>query len=237
MHLFFMSYQASNNIKSWAEEERPREKLILNGHRSLTDSELIAILIGSGTKNSSAVALARQVLSLADNNLSQLGRITLTNLTKIKGIGQAKAISILAALELGRRRQQTESPQQRQITSSRIAYEILAPVLSDLNHEEFWAILVNRGNKVIKYKCLSVGGMAGTIVDSRQIFRWALQEHASAVVLAHNHPSGTLQPSKEDIRITNEIVQGGSFIDIKILDHLIITNEGFYSFADNGLIA
>lgn len=229
-----MSYSQHSKIKSWAEEDRPREKLLTKGHQALTDAEFLAILIGTGTQNCSAVELARNVLAVADNNLIQLGKLSLEQLMTIKGIGEAKAITILSALELGRRRQQTDALKQKSITSSRQAYELLVPCLGDIQHEEFWIILLNRKSVVIKYKCLTKGGFAGTIVDARQIFYWAIRENASSIILAHNHPSGTLHPSNLDINITMNLIKAGTLLDIKISDHLIITNSGFYSFSDNG---
>lgn len=229
-----MSYIQPTNIKSWAEEDRPREKLLHKGHHALSDAELLAILLGSGTKNCSAVDLARRILSIANNNLNQLGRITLERLTQINGIGEAKAITVLSALELGRRRQQTDALQVKTISGSRQAYELLAPCISDLQHEEFWIIFLNRKNVVIKYQCITKGGFAGTIVDTRQIFQLAIQEHASSIILAHNHPGGTLYPSNLDINITTNLVKAGEILNIIVSDHLIITNSGYYSFADKG---
>ncbi len=229
-----MSYIQHSNIKSWAEEDRPREKLLLKGHFALSDAELLAILLGSGTKNSSAVDLARKVLSAANNNLIQLGRISLDQLIQINGIGEAKAITILSALELGRRRQQTDALQVKTISGSRQAYELLAPCMSDLQHEEFWMIFLNRKNVVIKYQRITKGGFAGTVVDTRQIFHLAIQEQASSIILAHNHPSGILYPSSLDINITANLVNAGKIMDIIVSDHLIITNNGYYSFADKG---
>lgn len=229
---FFMSYQIHHTIKTWAEEDRPREKLLLRGHKSLTNAELLAILLGSGTKNCTAVELARKVLMLSENNLSDLGRLNISELTKVKGIGQAKAITILAALELGRRRQSSELPEETQIVRSKQAYELLAPHLADLHHEEFWVVLLNRRNVVLKYKCITQGGFAGTVVDRRQIFNWALEEKASSIILAHNHPSGALNPSEQDLAITKLLVEAGNILDIPVADHLIISKAGYFSIAD-----
>lgn len=239
MHLngapcFFMLYTNHTNIKTWAEEDRPREKLLHKGHQALSDAELLAILLGSGTQNCTAVELARRVLSVANNNLTELGRVSLEQLTNIKGIGEAKAIIILSALELGRRRQRTEALKEKSITTSRQAYELLAPSMGDLKHEEFWLIFLDRKSNLIKYKKATQGGFAGTIVDTRQIFQWALAEQAASIILAHNHPSGTLKPSSLDINITMNLVKAGRILDIRVSDHLIITNNGFYSFADQG---
>lgn len=229
-----MSYIQQSNIKSWAEEDRPREKLLLKGHHVLSDAELLAILLGSGTKNCSAVELARTVLSVANNNLNQLGRISLEQLVKINGIGEAKAITILAALELGRRRQKTDALQIQTISGSKQAYELLAPCIADLPHEEFWMIFLNRKNAVLKYYCITKGGFTGTIVDARQVFLLAIQEHATAVILAHNHPGGSLYPSDQDISVTANLVKAGKILDIIVSDHIIITNNGYYSFAEKG---
>jgi len=227
-------YNNQSTIKSWAEDDRPREKLLKRGKQALTDAELIAILIGSGTQNATAVELSRKILATVDNNLSLLGRVTIKQLTSIKGIGQAKAITILSAIELGRRRQLSDAPLSQSIKQSQQAYDLVAPFLADLTHEEFWIITLNRKNVPIQYKCMTKGGFSGTIVDTRQVFYWAIQEQASSIILAHNHPSGTLKPSSEDIQITNRLVKAGQLMDIKVLDHLIITNAGYYSFADNG---
>lgn len=229
-----MSYIHHSNIKSWAEEDRPREKLLHRGHSSLSDAELLAILLGSGTKNCTAVELARRVLAVAENNLNQLGAIHLKELIQIKGIGEAKAITIISALELGRRRQQAEALKENMITQSRHAFELLSPCIADLKHEEFWTILLNRRCQVIKYKKMTQGGFSGTVVDIRQIFNWAVIEQASTIILAHNHPSGTLYPSTQDIEITQRLRKAGDTLDIKVADHIIITNNGYYSFADNG---
>lgn len=229
-----MSFSNQSNIKSWAEDDRPREKLILKGPSSLSDAELIAILIGSGVQNSSAVHLAKNILSLTNYNLQQLGRIHLSQLQQVKGIGEAKAVTILAALELGRRRQLADVSKEKSIKSSQQAYDIISPYLYDLNHEEFWIILLNRRNIVLSCKKISQGGMAGTVVDVRSVFKIALQEHASSIILAHNHPSGTLRPSQADIHITQSLVKAGKTLDIPVVDHLIITSTSYYSLAENG---
>ncbi|MCO5248865.1 MAG: DNA repair protein RadC [Chitinophagales bacterium] len=221
-------------IKCWAEEDRPREKLILNGRHYLTDVELLAILIGSGTKNRSALELAREILSITDNNLVALGEKSLSELQNIKGIGQAKAVTIAAALELGRRRQKQSVINQQKVISAKTAYELLAPTIADLPHEEFWVILLNRRNILLKHKKITQGGYSGTIVDIRQIFNWAISEKAASMILAHNHPSGTLSPSEADTTITNRICQAGNLLDIKVIDHIIVTNRGYYSFSEKG---
>jgi len=239
MHLsiFHMTtYPTSLSIKSWAQEDRPREKLLNKGKASLSDTELIAILLGSGTKRYSAVELARQILALADNNLVQLGQLSINKIMQIKGIGEAKAVSLYSALELGRRRQKQEALTRINITSSKQAYTLLSPCIADLSHEEFWAILLNRKGDVLKYKCLTTGGFSSTVVDPRQIFSWALSENASRIILAHNHPDSTLFPSEQDIQITKTLIEAGKFLNILIQDHIIVTDRGFFSFSDKGLI-
>lgn len=227
-------YQQNHTIKSWAEEDRPREKLLLKGKAALSDAELLAILLGSGTRELTAVELARQLLQLAQNNLISLGQLSIEDLMVLKGIGEAKAVTIAAALELGRRRQQSTAIERKFIRRGRDTFELLSPILADLPHEEFWVIFLNRQNAIIGQKCVSVGGTASTIVDPKIIFRMALQEKASAIILAHNHPSGNLKPSDSDKRITRILVESGRIIDLLVLDHVIISQDGFYSFADNG---
>ncbi|MCO5233026.1 MAG: DNA repair protein RadC [Chitinophagales bacterium] len=238
MYLFFMTLINNNysNIKSWAEEDRPREKLLSKGRRSMTDAELLAILIGSGTQNQSALDLARNVLSITNNHLGALGNISIQQLMTVKGIGEAKAITIVSALELGRRRQQSVALEEKVIKCSRHSYELISPCIGDLSHEEFWVILLNRRGVVLKHKRMTKGGFAATIVDVRQIFKWAISEQASSIILAHNHPSGTLSPSTQDIQITNSLVKAGELLEIKVLDHIIVTSQGYYSFTDEGKI-
>lgn len=223
-------------IKTWAEEDRPREKMLLKGKAALSDAELIAILIGSGTRELSAVELSRKILALANNNLVKLGQIPLHQLMELKGIGEAKAISLAAALELGRRRQQSDAEKRIVINNSKIGYELLAPSIADLSHEEFWVVLLNRKHEVMRYKSVSSGGISGTVADPRLIFSWAVTENASAIILAHNHPSGNLQPSEADKRLTQQLRKAGEVLEILVADHLIITDRGYYSFADNGLL-
>jgi len=232
-----MNYEAGNiSIKSWKEEDRPREKLMQQGRRSLTDAELIAILIGSGTKQESAVELSKRILSAQANDLNQLGKLSVQELSKFKGIGEAKAISIIAALELGRRRKEQQSAQKPKIGHSRDAFELLHPYFSDLPHEEFWLILLNRSHAVLSKHLISKGGQSGTIADPKIIFNIALLHHAAAILLAHNHPSGNLTPSKADVELTQKIVSGAQLLDLQVLDHLIFTDHGYLSFADQGLI-
>jgi DNA repair protein RadC len=230
-----MTYESSVlNIKSWAEEDRPREKLLLKGKAALSDAELIAILIGSGTPKMTAVDLSKEILRSVNNDLNELAKRTVKDLSKFKGIGEAKAISIVAALELGRRRKETESVEKPKVTSSKAAYEVLRPHLMDLPHEEFWVILLNRANQVIRPVQISTGGVAGTVADPKLIFKAALEYLASAVILAHNHPSGNLTPSPADRDLTKKIKEAGRLLEIPVLDHLIVADKGYYSFADEG---
>ena len=224
------------SIKDWAEEDRPREKLMLKGKESLSDTELIAILIGSGSRNLSAVELSKQILHNYNNDLNQLGRLTITDFQKFKGIGEAKAISIIAALELGRRRQLTDVKDRPKITSSNDAYNCLYSIMEDLNHEVFKILILNRNNQVTRIEDISVGGVAGTVVDPKIIFKKALDANASSIILSHNHPSGNLKPSQADISITKRIVSAGNTLEIRVLDHLIISDKGYFSFLDEGMM-
>lgn len=224
------------NIKSWAEEDRPREKLLSKGKSVLSDSELIGVLIGSGTNDMSAVALSKHILSNVDNNLNQLARLTVKDLIKFKGIGEAKAVSIVAALELGRRRREAEEVKKPKITGPQDVYNLLKPDLLDLQHEEFWVVLLNRSNLVIKKHLVSSGGVSGTVADPKLIFKAALEELASGIILAHNHPSGNLKPSQSDAQLTKKMKQAGQALEIPVLDHLIFCNQGYFSFADEGLL-
>lgn len=223
-------------IKNWAEEDRPREKLLLKGKASLTDAELIAIMIGSGSRAETAVGLSKRILQSVENNLNDLGRKSLTDLMQFKGIGEAKAISIVAALELGRRRQMSDFRERPQIKGSRDAYHVIAPRLMDLQHEEFWILVLNRANRVLQHINISTGGVSGTVVDAKVIFKKALEHTASSIILCHNHPSGNLRPSQADIDVTNKLKSAGKTLDIAVLDHLIVTDRGYYSFADEGMI-
>ena len=230
------SYDNNLSIKSWAEEDRPREKLSGQGRRALTDAELIAILIGSGSRNETAVELSKRILHHYDNDLNKLGKASINDLSKFKGIGEAKAISIIAALEIGRRRNDSESAEPERIGSSCDAYNLIRRQLVDLNHEEFWILLTNQAQKLVGRELVSKGGIAATIVDPKVVFGLALQHQAVNIFLVHNHPSGNLKPSHEDITITKKLCECGRMLDIKILDHLIIAGKEFYSFADNGVI-
>lgn len=223
-------------ITNWAEDDRPREKLMIKGRNALSDAELIAILIGSGSRNESAVQLSKRILSNFDNNLNALGKLSIKQLTEFKGIGEAKAISIIAAMELGRRRREMEAIELKQIGSSKSVFEIMQPIIGELQHEEFWILYLNYSNKVIAKSQLSKGGITGTVVDIRIVFKIALEQNATSIILSHNHPSGKLQPSDADIIITKKIKMAGQQLDIPVLDHLIITEKGFYSFNDNGIL-
>ncbi len=226
----------SLKITEWSVEDRPREKLIHKGMASLSDAELLAILISSGTKDKSAVDLGRELLNLVNNNLNSLGKLSVSDLTKLHGIGPARAVTIAAALELGRRRKLAEIPESFQIKCSKDVFELFQPLLSDLAHEEFWILFLNRSNKVINRMKLSQGGISGTVTDVRIVMKKAIEYLASGIIVCHNHPSGNLSPSEADNRITMKIKEAGNIMDIQLLDHLIITDKDYYSFADNGLL-
>lgn len=224
------------SIKAWAEEDRPREKMLAKGKSALTDAELIAILIGSGSVEANAIELAQRVLDSVNANLSELGRRTIKDLTKFKGIGYAKAITIAAALELGRRRQFSDIIQRDSMTSSRDIYDTMLPHLIDLPYEEFWILLLNRANHIIGREKISTGGVSGTVVDAKMVFKPAIESLATSVILVHNHPSGNLKPSQADIELTCKLKEAGKYLDVRILDHVIVANTGFYSFSDEGFI-
>lgn len=222
-----------SGIKAWAEDDRPREKFLLKGKQSLSNTELLAILISTGTKNESAVDLARKILQLTNDNLNELGKLSINDLKKVKGIGEAKAITIAAALELGRRRKDEDAKQIEIVKTSREVFNYFEPLLADLPHEEFWILLLARNRKVIARVKISEGGVAGTVVDTKIIFKHAIENLASYIVLCHNHPSGNLQPSAADIQITKNLKNAAKLLDIDIVDHIIIGNNKYYSFADN----
>jgi DNA repair protein RadC len=226
----------STKITDWAVEDRPREKLITKGISTLSDAELLAILISSGTKKKSAVDLGRELLGMVNNNLNTLGKLTISDFRKIKGIGPARAVTISAALELGRRRKLSELPEVLQIKCSKDVADIFQPLLCDLTHEEFWVLFLNRSNRVINRMKISQGGISGTVTDIRIILKKAVEYLSSSIIVCHNHPSGNLIPSESDNRITNKIRDAGNLLDIQLLDHLIISDKDYYSFADNGLI-
>jgi len=223
------------SIKSWAEEDRPREKMLAKGKEALSNAELIAILIGSGNSKETAVDLSKRILHDNKDNLIELSRLTINDLMKYNGIGEAKAVTIAAALELGRRRRFSEALEKPSIKNSQVAYECFYAHLSDLNHEQFWIMLLNNANKVIKLEKIGVGGMTGTTADPKKIFKCALENNAASIMLCHNHPSGNIFPSNADKQITNNLVKAGQFLEIKILDHIIIGNDNYFSFADEGL--
>jgi len=224
------------SIKFLAEDDRPREKFLQKGRNSLSDSELLAIIMGSGSREETAVELARKILASVDNNWHQLSLLTVKDLTKFKGVGEVKAISIATALEIGRRRASQEIPDKAQISSSNDAYHILKLHMADLRTEEFWAIFLNQSNKVIHISQLTQGGINQSIVDIRIIFKNALDHFATGIIVAHNHPSGNLKPSIEDIHITKKIKEAGDVMNIQLLDHLIITQHSYLSFADENLL-
>jgi len=230
------AYKPHISINQWAEEDRPREKLLLQGRRALSDAELIAILIGSGSRNESAVELSRRILNENGNDLNQLATLLVEDLYSYKGIGEAKAVTIIAALELGRRRSETAEVIKKQIGSSRDAFELLKLQYLDLNHEEFWILLLNQANRVQSKQLISRGGRAGTVVDAKLVFESALRNKATAIILSHNHPSGNLKPSDQDRNLTKKLFEAGKLLDIRVLDHLIFSNNAYYSFSDEGLL-
>jgi DNA repair protein RadC len=224
------------SIKNWASDDRPREKLQAKGLGSLSDAELLAILIGSGTRETSAVELARQILSTTGKNLGLLGKKSVSDLMKIKGIGEAKAVCIVAALELGRRRNHSESVEQFQIVSSKNVFQYIHPILADIPHEEFWVLFLNRSNRILEHYKLSQGGISGTVTDIRLILKRALELLATSMIICHNHPSGNVQPSDQDKQITDKLKLAAMQMDIKLLDHLIVSDNLYFSFCDEGLL-
>jgi DNA repair protein RadC len=222
-------------ITNWSEDDKPREKLMLKGKSVLSDAELIAILIGSGSRNESAVDLSKRILGSVNNNLNALGKLSISQLINFKGIGEAKAISIIAALELGRRRRAEDAVELTKITSSKTIFEIMQPIIGELPHEEFWIVYLNNSNKVISKSQLSKGGITGTLVDVRLVFKTALEIGATGLILCHNHPSGTLIPSDADKQITRKLKLAGDSLEIKVLDHLIVTEANYFSFVDEGI--
>jgi DNA repair protein RadC len=224
------------SIKQWAKDDRPREKLLLNGAATLSDSELLAILIHNGSKEKTAVDLAKDILKLSKDNLSELGKLSVKELTKVKGIGEAKAVTISAALELGRRRQTTGSLQKKIITASNDIADYLMAKLKDYRHEVFAVIYLNRANKINHFEIVSEGGITGTVADPRIILKKALEEDAVSIILCHNHPSGSLKPSRADEDLTHKIKEAAKYFDIRVLDHMIVSDAGYFSFADEGLL-
>lgn len=227
---------ASFSIKNWADDDRPREKLVQKGSFVLSDAELIAILIGSGSRNESAVELSKRILASVNHNLNELGNLSVNQLMRFKGIGEAKAVTIAAALEMGRRRRMEDTTKITKIKSSHDAFELLYPLIGELQHEEFWIVYLNNSNKVVHKAQLSKGGITGTLVDVRLVLKQALELGAVGIILAHNHPSGTLRPSAADKQITQKLKVASEALDIKILDHLILARHQYLSFADKGIL-
>jgi DNA repair protein RadC len=227
---------ASFPIKNWSEDDKPREKMLRKGLASLSDAELVAILIGSGNTEESAVTLSKRILASVNHELGELGRLTIPQLLKFKGIGKAKAVTIAAALELGRRRRSEAAGKISRISSSREVFELMQPLIGELPHEDFWIVYLNNANRVLQTVRLSIGGITGTLVDVRLVMKQALERGAVALILAHNHPSGTLKPSEADRQLTLRLKKAASALDIKILDHLIITTRDYFSFADQNIL-
>lgn len=225
-----------SSITFWAEADRPREKMLLKGITALSDAELLAILIGSGTVGESAVDLAQRILASVENSLHDLGRRSVRDLQHFKGIGEAKAVTIAAALEIGRRRQLADLRKRHRITCSRDAFDAIAPQLTDLYHEEFWLLLLNRANDVVARERMSTGGSAGTVVEIKMVLKTALDARAAGMIAIHNHPSGSLKPSRADIDLTQKLFDAGKLLDVPLLDHLIVSEQGYYSFADEGML-
>ena len=230
-------YNTKNiSIKNWAEDDRPREKLLKKGRSALSNAELLAILIGSGSKSNSALDIAKSILNACENNLKNLAMKSVADLCKVKGVGQAKAITIISAIELSRRKESEPFESREIISSSSQVFQHFKFRLKDISHEEFWVLFLNRQNQVIKEEIISSGGVSGTVVDPKIIFKKALSEVASGIILIHNHPSGNLKPSQEDISITKTIKEGAGLLSIKVLDHVIFTDHDYFSFADQGII-
>jgi DNA repair protein RadC len=229
-------YQIEENrsIKSWNEGDRPREKLVMHGANVLSDAELLAILIGTGTRNESAVDLGKKLMQGVNNNLITLNKLSLAELQKVNGIGLAKAVTIAAALELSKRRQMATVDEKRIIKASKDIFEEIGPLLRDLNHEEFWVLALNRRLRVVASKRISTGGISETIVDVRLILKFGIENNASNLVIAHNHPSGNLNPSESDLRLTSDIRQAAKFMNMPLIDHVIVADTGYFSFADAG---
>ncbi|MFA9290780.1 MAG: DNA repair protein RadC [Solirubrobacteraceae bacterium] len=226
----------SQNIKSWAEDDRPREKMLLKGKKNLSDAELLAIIIGSGSRNETAVDLAKRMLKSTNNNWNALAKLSIKELSKFKGIGEAKAISIVATLEVGQRRALQETQEKLVITSSEDVYNLMIGDLADIPHEEFWVLLLNRANKVIHTNQMSIGGIHETVVDIRLILKNALEHLAVGIILVHNHPSGNTQPSEQDKIITQKLNNAAVLLEIKLLDHVIVSEKKYFSFADEGIL-
>jgi len=226
----------NNTIYNWPKEDRPREKFIALGSNNTTDAELIAILLGSGTKDCTALDLSRRILAMSKNSLFELSRTDFSELTKIKGVGPAKAVTIMAAMELANRKSNEKSSKKTSITSSSVAYNYLKRYLTNLDHEEFYSLHLNRANEIVGAEQISIGGISGTVADGKVIFKKAIQQSASGIILAHNHPSGQKKPSIADKKLTKSLVEFGKMIDLQIVDHLIITDNGYFSFVDQGIL-
>lgn len=223
-------------MKQWNPMDRPREKLLQSGRLSLSDAELLSILIGTGNRKESALDLARRILGASDQSLNRLAGLSVKDLTRFDGIGKVKALTIITALELGRRRRAEGHAEKPKIVSSQSVFELMQPLIGDLNHEEFWILYLNGANRVQARRQLSKGGMTATLVDVRIIFKLAMQHEATSIILCHNHPSGNLTPSEADKSLTDKIIRGGRLLDIKVVDHVIITEQGHFSFVDEDLI-
>jgi DNA repair protein RadC len=231
-----MTTETTVPLRDWSPQDLPREKLIHKGRSALTDAELISLLLGAGTRNTSSVELGKRVLHFANNNLHELARMGVKDLTRVGGIGRTKAMTIVAALELGRRRRELDPESRPRLSKSADAFDILKPVLLDILHEEFWIILVNRANRLIRLSQVSQGGVAGTVADPKIIFKMAVEELASGIILAHNHPSGNLSASQADIELTRKLSAGARLLEIQVLDHIILAGQKYFSFADEGLM-
>lgn len=232
-----MNAYKNTTIRDWSVEDRPREKLMNSGIQSLSNAELIALLIGSGTRESNAVELSRNLLASVHNDLYELGRLSIEQLTSIRGIGVAKAITLLAATELGSRRNNSYQEEKVIIRNSETAYHVLHPIIGELEHEEFWIIILNRAHRVIKTEKISQGGLTGTVIDTRMILKHALDKKATSLIISHNHPSGNIKPSEADINITRKIRNAAEIMDIQVLDHIIVAGKAYFSFADEGMMA
>ncbi|MFC2090887.1 DNA repair protein RadC [Bacteroidota bacterium] len=231
-----MSEYRRNSIKDWSVEDRPREKFMKSGMQSLSNAELIALLLGSGTKEMNAVDVARELLAVVNNNLHELGKLSIYDLKKIKGIGNARSINLLAALELGSRRSSSYSPEKRSIKNSQSAYDILYPYIGELQHEEFWIIILNRAHLVLTTQKISQGGLTGTVIDTRVILKHVIERKGTSLIISHNHPSGNKNPSESDISITKKIKSAAEIMDITLLDHIILAGKEYLSFADEGFL-
>lgn len=229
-------YYKNIPISNWAEDDRPREKLLLKGKRALSNAELIAILLATGGRDFTAMDLSKRLLDGSGGKLRDLSRLTVPDLTRMKGIGKVKAVTLIAALELANRSGIEEGLSKKKVTCSRDVYAYFKPVLHDASYEEFWIMLLNRGNKILNSICISQGGLSGTVADPKKIFKMALEQYASSMVLCHNHPSGNIKPSESDIRLTQKLKKAGSFLDLPVIDHIILGEENYFSFADEGLL-